>query len=680
MTEPLFTPRGIRPTAEQTAIQLARQRLVIVEANAGAAKTTTLALCLAQALRRGARPHQLLALTYTEPAVGALRDAIERIGVRAPEAKRIRVLSFDEFSRTQLKSLDPPSVRHFARAEELRQHVLDAIKAVQSNLHERHPLEHVIQGSGEGLVEGLLNSFAKLKGTLALTGDDGEPVHLTPRLADELGHDYTTLRVFKAYERLRLHGTRDSAVPRGEGAPMFRADNDATFDLAQKLLLGEPNDDEWDVDLRFVAVDEMHDTNRAMFTVLRHLLQANPEAAFVGVGDVDQVIHGVAGANADFMRTDFDRWIGTACRYPLTLSYRYGQELASAAGRVSRKTSNAAPDRHTTVTLVACADRADANVRIVDALLGRTDRAPQGPSGSIFARADVAVLLRRPDQSVGLENRLVDQGLDYVTRGFEPYLMRPEVLFVRGLLAHARDGFEAIERAQTRERVLHALLLFAGSFVADERSGTALSPDATQRQVASIAEHPQRASSFVQNQVLRNATREARPCLDAALALIRDDDSAALLERLDQTLDMRRLAKRVLVREQDIGLAAANVARLVETARSFHSVGSFFDAMNEREYRLANMLERTTRSKPIAPDAGAFVLASIDAVKGREFAHVVMPDLNRGEFPLSDATVNERNLFYVGITRAKRQLTLLYDQARPSPLLYEAGLLALPRT
>lgn len=53
-----FAPRGIRPTAEQTAIQQTPERLVIVEANAGAAKTTTLALCMAQALQRGALPQQ----------------------------------------------------------------------------------------------------------------------------------------------------------------------------------------------------------------------------------------------------------------------------------------------------------------------------------------------------------------------------------------------------------------------------------------------------------------------------------------------------------------------------------------------------------------------------------------------------------------------------------------------
>jgi len=48
-TDARFQPKGIVPTDEQLAIQLARRKHVIIEANAGAAKTTTLALRLAQA-------------------------------------------------------------------------------------------------------------------------------------------------------------------------------------------------------------------------------------------------------------------------------------------------------------------------------------------------------------------------------------------------------------------------------------------------------------------------------------------------------------------------------------------------------------------------------------------------------------------------------------------------------
>ena len=56
MSDPAFQPTHITPSAEQLAIQLLKTRLLLVEANAGAAKTTTLALRIAQALQRGAQP------------------------------------------------------------------------------------------------------------------------------------------------------------------------------------------------------------------------------------------------------------------------------------------------------------------------------------------------------------------------------------------------------------------------------------------------------------------------------------------------------------------------------------------------------------------------------------------------------------------------------------------------
>ncbi len=66
MSDAVFSPTGLSPTPEQLAIQLDRRRHVIVEANAGAAKTTTLALRLAQALTRGAEVDRILVLTYTD--------------------------------------------------------------------------------------------------------------------------------------------------------------------------------------------------------------------------------------------------------------------------------------------------------------------------------------------------------------------------------------------------------------------------------------------------------------------------------------------------------------------------------------------------------------------------------------------------------------------------------------
>ena len=73
-----FVVRGIVPTAEQSAIQIAPENTIIIEANAGAAKTTTLALRMAESWTRGVQPRDCLALTYTDEAREALTLALGR--------------------------------------------------------------------------------------------------------------------------------------------------------------------------------------------------------------------------------------------------------------------------------------------------------------------------------------------------------------------------------------------------------------------------------------------------------------------------------------------------------------------------------------------------------------------------------------------------------------------------
>jgi DNA helicase-2/ATP-dependent DNA helicase PcrA len=68
-------------------------------------------------------------------------------------------------------------------------------------------------------------------------------------------------------------------------------------------------------------------------------------------------------------------------------------------------------------------------------------------------------------------------------------------------------------------------------------------------------------------------------------------------------------------------------------------------------------------------------LASIEASKGLEFDHVILPGLSRGEFAVQGDSTDNRNLLYVGMTRAKMQLTVLFDAAKPSKYLMDAGLL-----
>src|SRR6218665_3730986 len=330
VTDPIFVPQGISPTDEQQRIQFARARHVLIEANAGAAKTTTLALRIAQALARGADPAMILALTYTEPAVRALRQQLRFVGVAAEQVAAIRLHSFESFSTELLASIGGGGALPLPSQEQLKPYVLRAIERAQTLPQERHPDELLVSGSPAARVEGLLKSFTVLKGRMLVEQLPPE-VPPSPALAEELGIDYLTLRVRSAYEWIRRGGHPDR--------PAFRGEGDASYDLA-KAVMHEAfgaDDSPFDLGLALIVVDEMHDTNRAMFTLLKALLDANRRAAFVGVGDRDQVIHSQAGAEAGFMHEHFVQEIGMPTRLPLTASHRFGPGLARAAGLLAGK-------------------------------------------------------------------------------------------------------------------------------------------------------------------------------------------------------------------------------------------------------------------------------------------------------------------------------------------------------
>lgn len=68
-------------------------------------------------------------------------------------------------------------------------------------------------------------------------------------------------------------------------------------------------------------------------------------------------------------------------------------------------------------------------------------------------------------------------------------------------------------------------------------------------------------------------------------------------------------------------------------------------------------------------------LITLHSAKGREFEVVIIPGMDRGFFPRTDASeavkAEQRRLFYVGVTRAKREIHLLFSEAGPSEFLVD---------
>ena len=646
MSDPAFQPTHITPSAEQLAIQLLKTRLLLVEANAGAAKTTTLALRIAQALQRGAAPETVLALTYTTPAVTALKERLAHVGVAKALIPKLRIQTFEAFSLTVLAEAEGSKAPVVTSHEQVKPYVVRAIERAQSLPEERYPGDLMTEAMSGDLVEGLLKSFDVLKGRMVVEHLDPEQ-RMTPELADELSFGYLTMRAWRCYEFIRKGGHPDR--------PEFRFEGDGSYDLARLLLSGEidANDTVLQQDLALICVDEMHDVNRAAFTVLKAVLAANPRAAFVGVGDRDQVIHSQTGAEAGFMGEHFKAEVGVPEVLPLTHSRRFSPQLACHVGALARKPYAADEALHTHIHLEPCESH-----RLAAAFIARQAQAHHQQE----ALAGLRVLLRHAAQSVLIEHELLRLGVPYGAVGFAPYLERAETLLVRGLYAHACNDYAGFEETTQRTQLLNALLLFSGAKVDSIELRHLDSVEAQRVAVAEASAGLDSTRTFIEAHVLRSAAAGARPQLDAAMAILRSNDREAFEASFLKVLDPLKLAARVFVRRQDAEQVAANVTQL-------HRVAVAEGAGVDGAFRLFAAMDKVRRRQRANERV---VLSSIESAKGLEFDHVIVPHLSQGEF--GDGSTESRNLLYIAMTRAKRRLSLTFDPRRPSRFLKDAAL------
>ena len=73
---------------------------------------------------------------------------------------------------------------------------------------------------------------------------------------------------------------------------------------------------------------------------------------------------------------------------------------------------------------------------------------------------DCAIILRSPDESIAIENALLEAGIGCRVEGLERYFLRPEVLMLRGVIAFALQDYASIPGVEQRLQVLQALELW----------------------------------------------------------------------------------------------------------------------------------------------------------------------------------------------------------------------------
>ena len=411
----------------------------------------------------------------------------------------------------------------------------------------------------------------------------------------------------------------------------------------------------------FLLVDEYQDTNRAQFRFLE--LLAREHRNLMVVGDDDQSIYGWRGADIRNI-LDFERSFRGARVVRLEQNYRSTQVILDAANAVISQNVHRKPKRLRTdlaggdpVTGVEAGSETGEARWIVEEIEHRMLADPG------LDHRDFAVLYRTNAQARALEDRFWRRGLPYQIVGGVRFYERREiqdVLAYLRLIANPRD-VDAFERVVNypRRGVGSVSLRRLFGFALEEGIGPL---EAAER----AAEVP-------------GLNRMARGGLLDLAALVRRYSAVAATQTVGEVVEalIRELELTRLLREEgpEGDDRAENVRELVAAASQFEaeSLPDLEDDERDAFTDLGLFLQHVALVADIDrhdPGADAVTLMTLHSSKGLEFPVVFISGMEEGLFPLGRAydeehlLEEERRLFYVGLTRARRKVYLTWARSR----------------
>jgi DNA helicase II / ATP-dependent DNA helicase PcrA len=663
-------PVLVKPTNEQLAILDCKVPVVLIEAAAGAGKTTTLALLAGQALDKGILPGQILVLTRTDAAVQAMRSALKRIGLTSSQTKGLRIETVEMLSRRILAAFEGRSTPMLDSLEDLAVPAWDSMLWLAANTPESIKADFRIPSNtgtsrDDNWIEDFVLLARRFKGGLQFLDEEGGFNRAMEIAEDPNVIDLQAALWFRAY-------TRQVRCPAIEGEPpAFRSDGDASYDLARYCLGGHLPAGHAAVpaDLSLILLDEMHDINAATYEVIKLLMRENPSnrCQLAGVGDRDQVIYAHDAADEKFMdakllENDFARPVKSL---ELTLTFRYGQKLSEAVNRLIPGKCRSRPDTPTEVVLQTYQNAGGGgDLPLLDVL--------QRYKSSKTAGSQLAVVLRHPYQSFSIENTLINEGLPYALCGLTSCLDWPEIMLIRGIVAvGGQQVTDAAGSERVRKGIVQAFDLFArpqyperaltdaGARTREEFVEMAMQAAAASEQVIrSFMNGTLLASGYCEKFVVKRLTAACE-----AVALKGDQVTVA---DIAEALEIQRLLAHAFVSVRRRKDALANLETLKVAADQHGSVAAFFRYLNQQEKKRDDITEKNSIQKQHAHRQSALrrqhteiSIFHVDFVKGLEFSDVYLPYANQGEFPAqNDPAKEERNRFYVALSRAKERLTL----------------------
>lgn len=610
---------GLNPQQQQAV--MAGLGPVLVLAGPGSGKTRVLTHRIAYLIgSMGVRPYHILAVTFTNKAAREMESRVEEL--IGGQTRGLELGTFHavcaRILRREARHLPISSNYVIFDADDQVSLTKQAIRDL--NLDEKTYRPHSVHGA-----------ISNAKNELLMP--DEYPIN-SPR-------DEVVQQVYRRYQELLL------------------ASNAVDFD---DLLLWTANLLEANPAVRekyarryeHVLVDEFQDTNLAQYRLLKHIASFHRNI-FV-VGDADQSIYRWRGAdyrNVQRFQRDFE----DAQTILLEQNYRSTQSILDVAMAVIDRNPQRTPKRLFTergqgqkISLHEAYNDRDEAEFVVNSIAGRVARQGAQPG-------DFAVMYRTNAQSRLLEEAFLRANLPYKLVGAQRFYGRREIKDVIAylrLVHNLNDELSLSRVINVPARGIGDKTLMALRTQA-QKAGTSPGQMLLELGTNSDSPHLEALSSRA-----ARALSEFGAMLAGWMAV---KDDLTPLELVDRILDDTAYHAYIDDGSDEGADRWENVMELRRLASEYQDQG--LEAFLEQ---IALVSDQDT----LEASANAPTLLTLHAAKGLEFPVVFIVGLNDGTLPHSrsfedpEAMMEERRLFYVGITRAKDHLYLVYAQNRSS--------------
>jgi DNA helicase-2/ATP-dependent DNA helicase PcrA len=621
--------KGLNPAQKEAVVNYEGPSLVI--AGAGSGKTRVLTLRIAYLLKKGVKPDNILALTFTNKAATEMKERIAQI-VGEDKAKRLWMGTFhsifSKILRYESKALGYSSNFSIYDTVDSRSLIRKIIKEL--NLDDKTYKPQAVQGRISTAKNNLI-TWQTYQNNTQITSQDEKARR--PKICDIY----------------RIYATKCKKADAMDFDDLLLNINILFRDHPQIL-------EKYQKRFHYILVDEYQDTNFAQYLIVKKLSQKTGNVCVVG--DDAQSIYSFRGAKIENI-LNFRKDYKDFKLFKLEQNYRSTQTIVNAANSMIQKNANQIPkevfskqEEGDKIEVLESYTDTEEAINIAKIIADKLNE-----NGKSYK--DFAILYRTNAQSRNFEEAFRRFNIPYKVYGGISFYQRKEI---KDLMAYLR----LCMNPHDEEALLRIINYPARGIGKTSQDRIRAFADANEismwETIQSIDKHNINLTKSAVNKIkqfvaLINEFAEMSIDGDAYDVAMTIASRTGILEEFENPTSIEEQTK------------YQNLQELLNGIKDFSARYEGEGAPTLQEY-IEDVSLMTNADMEDEEDRNKVTIMTMHSAKGLEFKEVYLAGIEDGLFPSQMSMTTEkdieeeRRLFYVALTRAEQKATISYSLNR----------------